>query len=202
MADTRMPTQKRSIEKRNRIIDTGFKLMCERGYHNVTTNDIAEEANVSIGIIYQYFNDKKEIFLEGVKNYSSNILFPIMELLNEVEFNLKDFDKSLEKIIDTFINAHTISSQAHKELIATVLIDDDVAEVFTTQELAMTQKIVEILKTNGCKTKHLEEKVHICYKLIDDLCHEIVYHKHSNMNYDVMKKEVINIITKTIKGTI
>ena len=70
MPDIRMPTQKRSIEKRNKIIEKGFELMCEKGFYNTTTTDIAEYAGVSIGIIYQYFNDKKDIFLEGVKNYS------------------------------------------------------------------------------------------------------------------------------------
>ena len=63
MSETRIPTQKRSIEKRNKIIEKGFELMCNKGYHNVSTPDIANAANVSTGIIYQYFNDKKYIFI-------------------------------------------------------------------------------------------------------------------------------------------
>ena len=53
MSETRMPTQKRSIEKRNKIIEKGFELICEQGYHNISTPDIAKAANVSTGIIYQ-----------------------------------------------------------------------------------------------------------------------------------------------------
>lgn len=60
---TRIPTQKMSIEKINKII--------EKGYYNTSTPDIAESAEVSIGIIYQYFNDKKDIFIEGIKQYSN-----------------------------------------------------------------------------------------------------------------------------------
>ncbi|MCQ2969734.1 MAG: TetR/AcrR family transcriptional regulator, partial [Clostridium sp.] len=74
MAEVRMPTQKRGIEKRNKIIEAGFKVICDKGYYNITTNDIAQEAGVSVGIIYQYFNDKKEIFIEGIKNYSKSIM--------------------------------------------------------------------------------------------------------------------------------
>ena len=40
MSDTRMPTQKRSIEKRNKIIKCGFELMCEKGYYNTNTTEI------------------------------------------------------------------------------------------------------------------------------------------------------------------
>ena len=67
MSNIRIPTQKRSIAKRERIIENGFNLMCENGYFNTSTPDIAKAADVSTGIIYQYFNDKKDIFIEGVK---------------------------------------------------------------------------------------------------------------------------------------
>ena len=77
---TRIPTQKRSIEKRNKIIEKGFELMCEKGYYNTSTPDIAESAWVSIGIIYQYFNDKKDIFIEGIKEYSNSIMFPMINV--------------------------------------------------------------------------------------------------------------------------
>ena len=55
--------------------------MCEKGYYNISTPDIAEAAEVSTGIIYQYFNDKKDIFIEGVKNYSKTIMFPMLTVL-------------------------------------------------------------------------------------------------------------------------
>ena len=60
MPEIRMPTQKRSIEKRNIIIEKGFELMCEEGYYNTNTTQIAKYAGVSTGIIYKYFNDKKD----------------------------------------------------------------------------------------------------------------------------------------------
>ena len=52
MSETRIPTQKRSIEKRNKIISYGFELMCNKGYHNINTNDIAKYAHVYTGIFY------------------------------------------------------------------------------------------------------------------------------------------------------
>ena len=36
--------------------------------------------------------------------------------------------------------------------------------------------------------------------LIDNLCHEIIYHKHENMNYDEMKNLVIQCITNLFKN--
>ena len=46
----------------------------------------------------------------------------------------------------------------------------------------------------------MNEKVHIIIHIVEDLCHEIVYHKHKSVNYDIMKKEVINIIINILKN--
>ena len=72
--------------------------------------------------------------------------------------------------------------------------DKKVAEFYYKREIEMTNSIKEILLNNGFKENNLNEKVHIMMGLIDNLCHEITYHKHDNMNYDVMTDLVINNI--------
>ena len=36
--------------------------------------------------------------------------------------------------------------------------------------------------------------------LIDNLCHEVIYHKHNDMNYDLMRKLVIDTIKNLFKN--
>ncbi len=199
MSETRMPTQKRSIEKRNKIIEKGFELICEKGYHNTNTTEIAEYAGVSTGIIYQYFNDKKEIFIEGVKNYSDKIMFPMIEISENTKIEVKNLDVLLNNMIDIFIKTHTLSKKAHEEMISMSHIDDDIAKIFSTQELTITKRIVNILKNNNIIIDNAYEKVHIIIGIIENLCHEIVYHKHKEINYDIMKKEVIKIVEGILK---
>ena len=103
MSEIRVPIQKRSIEKRNRIIEKGFELLCENGYYNTNTTDIAKYANVSTGIIYQYFNDKKEIFIEGIKNYSNNIMYPMLNIFEETKITKNNLETILNNIIDKYI---------------------------------------------------------------------------------------------------
>ena len=200
MAEVRMPTQKRSIDKRNKIVEKGFELMCNNGYHKTNTSDIAEYAEVSTGIIYQYFNDKKEIFIEGVKKYSDGIMFPLLEIINNEEVKIDSIDEILNKLINKFVSVHTVSKKAHEEMMAMSHLDDDVAQIFHERELTMSKKIVSILEYNNIKLNNINEKVHIIIGLVDNLCHEIVYHKHDSINYDIMKKEVINIIINTLKS--
>lgn len=199
MSETRMPTQKRSIEKRNRIIEKGFEAMCEQGYYNTTIPDIAKYADVSVGIIYQYFSDKKDIFMEGVKQYSNSIMYPMINLLESEKIETKNLKSLLQNIIKKFIENHNISKKAHEELIAMSHLDDDVAKIFKDSEYEMTEKIVVLLENNNICLQNAREKVHILWGIIDNFCHEVVYHKHSKMNYDIMQDEVINIIINIIK---
>lgn len=199
MSTPRIPTQKRSIEKRNKIIEKGFELICEKGYHNISTPDIAEASGVSTGIIYQYFTDKKEIFLEGIKNYSNNIMFPMMSILEKENVKIDNLEKLLKKMIDSFIKNHTISKKAHEELMAMSHLDNEVANIFKETEFELTNIIVQILEDNNIKIKNSTEKIHIAVGLIENLCHEVVYHKHHKIDYEIMEDEVIKIVVNLLK---
>lgn len=199
LPDVRIPTQKRSIEKRNKIIEKGFSLMCEKGYFNVSTPDIAETAGVSTGIIYQYFNDKKDIFIEGVKNYAESIMFPMVDILEKENIKIDNIDEILNSMIDKFIKTHTISQKAHEELMAMSHLDEDVSNIFKNYEIKMTDKVVNIFENNNIYLENSREKVHIIFGIMDIFCHEVVYHKHSTLNYKVMQNEVINVIKNILK---
>ena len=202
MPEIRIPTQKRSIEKKDKIIEKGFELMCNNGYYSTNTNDIAKYVGVSIGIIYQYFNDKKEIFIEGIKKYSDNIMFPILDILNNNEVKFNNLENLLDEMFNTFITKHTLSQKTHEEMIALSHQDEDIAEIFHNKEILTTTKIAEALNKNGINSTNLFEKVHVIIGIVENYCHEIVYHQHKNIDYNVMKKEVIKIITSMLNDKI
>lgn len=198
MGNIREPIKKTSIEKKRKIIEVGFKLMCNKGYHNINTIDIAKEANVSTGIIYQYFNDKRDIFIEGVKDYADNIMFPMINIMDNYVIDKSNLKELLFKMIDSFIKTHTMKKEAHEELMAMSYLDKDIKNIFKTRELTMTDKISNILINSGFNSKNMEEKVHIIIGIIDNYCHEVVYHKHEKLDYNAMKEEILNIIINVI----
>lgn len=64
--------------RRKQITAASIKVFSERGYHPATIRDIAECAQVSIGTIYQYFNDKEDLLylaiVEIMNSYDAHIL--------------------------------------------------------------------------------------------------------------------------------
>lgn len=58
----RMPSQARSRDSVQAITAASAQVLQQYGYKSATTNRIAERAGVSVGTLYQYFNNKDEIF--------------------------------------------------------------------------------------------------------------------------------------------
>lgn len=192
--EIREPVQKRSIEKKEKIIKAGFELICEKGYYNTNTAEIAKTAGVSTGIVYQYFKDKHDILVEGIKKYASDIFYPMLNVTTNIKIDKNNLDKILRNMINAFIENHKLSQVAHEEIMSMTHSDKEIAEFFQENEMAMTKNISNVLLKNGFNSSNLDEKVHIAIHLIDDLCHEIVYHKHKDLNYDVMIDLVIENI--------
>ena len=117
-----------------------------------------------------------------------------------IKFNKKDFDKFLKNMIEHYISDHKVSNTAHEEIMSMVHSDEQVAEYYYKRELDMTNSLKEILLNNNFKDNNLSEKVHIMIGLIDNLCHEIIYHKHKNMNYTLMTNLVIDNIKNLFKS--
>lgn len=200
MSKTRVPTQKRSIEKRDKIIEKGFELMCKNGYYNTNTADIAKYAGVSTGIVYQYFNSKKEILLEGVKQYSNNIMFPIFMVIDEHEKLPSDIKVFFRKIIKMNKTYHSYVKKAHQELTALENLDNDIELILKNSEVTFSEKLYHLFRNNNINDNNLREKTHLIVNLIDNFAHEEIYHKHSDLNYEVMEDIVIDTIINILQG--
>ena len=191
--EIREPIQKRSIEKKEKIIEAGFKLICKKGYYNTNTAEIAKEANVSTGIIYQYFRDKHDILIEGIKRYAEDIFYPMLNIPKS-KFNKENIEEILREMIKNFTKKNKLSKTAHEEITAMTHSDKSIADFFYEHEMYMTKTVANLLVENGFNAENILEKVHISINLIDDLCHEIVYHKHAELNYDKMIDNVVSSI--------
>lgn len=50
-----------------KILDTAFKCISERGYANVSLRDIANEAGVVLSQLHYYYKNKEGLFTEVIK---------------------------------------------------------------------------------------------------------------------------------------
>lgn len=199
MPEIRDPIKKSSIATKERILEKGFELICQRGYSNVTSVDIAKYAGVATGSLYQYFPDKRAVFLAGAKKYSDQILAPILNTFSQNNFKLSKLPVLIEQIIDDFIKNHSLNQRAHTEIIAMSQLDPDFADIFKQNELRLTRQIVQFLSSHQINPPHLQEKTHLAINIIDQFCHELIYHRHSELDYQAMKSEVVKTISQLFR---
>src|SRR5581483_4257208 len=100
----RRPAQKRARETVNAILDAVIRLLKRSGTSGISTNRIAEAAGVSIGSVYQYFPDKRAIFVALHDRH-------IEEVDKVIHRKIKESDgESLERLVsnlmDGMIEAH------------------------------------------------------------------------------------------------
>jgi hypothetical protein len=57
------PQQQRAIETTKRILEAAYDIVAYDGYQALTTNSVAERADVNIRSVYRYFEDKNAIVL-------------------------------------------------------------------------------------------------------------------------------------------
>ncbi|MEP5567581.1 MAG: TetR/AcrR family transcriptional regulator [Halioglobus sp.] len=70
----RKPSQARSRRAVASIIEAAAQVLERWGYQGATTNRIAERAGVSVGTLYQYFNNKDEIFNALIERETTSFL--------------------------------------------------------------------------------------------------------------------------------
>lgn len=61
-------------KKHKRILTAAMHAFARQGYHDTKTNTIAIEANVSKGLVFNYFESKGNLYLETVQYAINNIL--------------------------------------------------------------------------------------------------------------------------------
>ena len=189
----RTPQQQRSIDKKNRIIEAGYKLFAEKGYYSTNTAEIAKEAGVSTGIVYGYFHDKRDILVDVLDVYTERVIEPVMRIFDGLTSPI-DFDFLVNRAIDCVLNIHKNNAAIHEALHALTHTDEAVQMKFLAIEDGLTKEIAEHLSACGCPINGLTEKVHLALQIVQTYAHECVFDKHDYIDYVVLRAHVVNIL--------
>lgn len=82
-------------EKQTRIINAALTEFSERGYKNASTNEIVKRANISKGLLFHYFGNKKKLFL-FLYDYSLDIF--LNDFYSKVDYGETDLIKRLRQV--------------------------------------------------------------------------------------------------------
>ena len=140
----RKPTQKRSRERLDRILAVASGLIAKRGSDQLKMSEVAEEADISIGSLYQYFPDKSAIIRSLAERYSLESRRCIEEALQPVT-SLAQLEMAYGVLIDVYyalFKAEPVmrdiwsGMQADKQLMALELAESRLCGMMLAQAMA------------------------------------------------------------------
>jgi AcrR family transcriptional regulator len=102
--------EREKVRHKNEILSAALKLFSERGFHNVSMQQIAEESEFAVGTLYNFFTSKEALFDELTKNCGERIKKELIAILEgpgtEVE-RLSKFIRHAPILLDE--NAEIVS---------------------------------------------------------------------------------------------
>lgn len=82
-----MTRKEQKEQRRIYILYKGLELFVKRGYKNTKITDIADELNISVGLLFHYYKSKEELYYELVKLGVEGTNKPIQkEMVSPLEY--------------------------------------------------------------------------------------------------------------------
>ncbi|MDH4190086.1 MAG: TetR/AcrR family transcriptional regulator [Betaproteobacteria bacterium] len=106
-------------ERRGQIVRAAVKLFSGRGYYTTTIQEIAREAGISTGLVYQYVRDKDDVLLLALKLVLDTYEREIPARLIEVEGPVRRLCTAIAtycEIIDRLREATVLTYRSTKSL--------------------------------------------------------------------------------------
>lgn len=189
---TKTPRQKRAIQTKNLIIKTAITIFSEKGYHNTSSNEISKAAGVSIGAFYSHFKDKKQLFIEAIEYFSSQmeegIDYTVFRESHPKEIVLTELIKSV-------FSAHRIMPEFHQEITAMCLLDKDINETVTRQDRQKLERAYNLLTNWEAETKvsDLHVAAFFIHTIMESIIHAAIFND-TDISEELLIKELVHII--------
>ncbi len=142
MTATPDPIQAQLITaRRNQILAAAAKVFAEKGFHAATIKDIATEAGIAHGTIYNYFENKTALMLG------------IFDRLNETDQRSEDFSKFTEGDFRSFMKAYlrrrfsvlqANNFEVFKVVFSEIMVNKELRELFYQKILEPTFAMAEV----------------------------------------------------------
>ncbi|MBD3351597.1 MAG: TetR family transcriptional regulator [Candidatus Lokiarchaeota archaeon] len=200
----RMTDRKRIRNKKKHradIISSTKRLIEEYGYSNVTLRDIAEQSNLSVGLIYKNFPKGKS---DLVKEIFSSSFWKIYKPENEdLEINSEiELIAFIKTTIDNFIKVHRQNAQLNEALEQAFYEDPDIQDIFNSFNESLLSNIPKLL--SNLNEKHIinmndiERKSNWILQLVDSFVHRHVIKGLVDASDEEVSDFLVDIVLKIL----
>ena len=194
----RQPKQLRARHTVEAVLDAVVRILKRQGIGAVTTNRIAEVAGVSIGSVYQYFPDKRAIFIALHRRHIEQIDRLVeSKLIENAESSL---DTLIRAMVEAMIEAHATDPELYEALFSEVPHRAEGTHDFAVRlhgafRLAISSRMRE-RKTR----RNLDKVVFVVTHMVESLSHGAVLQRPPGLSLKDAKEEAVRAVLAYLRS--
>jgi AcrR family transcriptional regulator len=192
----RKPTQLRAQQTVDAILQAVLRIAKREGLGGLTTNRIAEVAGVSIGSVYQYFPDKRAIFVALHERHIEEIDRILGAAL--VAHAASPLEKLIRALVDAMVDAHTADPELGELLSAEVPHRAGGSQDFAVR-LDGAFRLAIGARMHGLKGRDLDKAVFVVTHMVESLCHGAVLRRPVGISLAEGKEETVRAVMAYLK---
>jgi AcrR family transcriptional regulator len=118
----------RTSSRRRQLLDAAVTVMSKTGFHQMAMQDLAAEANVSVGLIYKYFSGKEDLLLATIVRIQDAFrdqLAPAMsavgdDIVEQLTAGIRRYieivDENLDAVVLTYRESRTLDAVGRAQI--------------------------------------------------------------------------------------
>src|SRR5688572_18616442 len=106
------PTQERSREMVETILQATARVLVKDGFERTTTNRVAEAAGVSVGSLYQYFPSKEALVATLVERHVDEIMAMFRGAVTALAG--ASIEVATRRMVGLLLEAHAVAPRLHR----------------------------------------------------------------------------------------
>lgn len=118
----------RTDSRRRQILDAAVKVMQQTGFHQMSMQDLATEADVSVGLIYTYFGGKEDLLLativriqDAFRDQLAPVIAaagddPVDQLRAGIRRYIEIVDENLDAVVLTYRESRTLDAAGRTQI--------------------------------------------------------------------------------------
>lgn len=187
-----IPTQKRALQTVAKLKDTTVALLAKQPYQEITTNQIAREANISIGSLYKYYPNKEALLLD----IATDLIIKASEIVKESVKN--HHEKSAKELFmfqaEQLLKLGALPSSSYLSFIVPLALQERKVNRLITDQI--TDSVLLYLAYN--KDRYAPKNPDITAKTISVATMAICMNHLEDEKWLQQSKEDIDVVPKLI----
>ena len=194
----RKPQQRRALATVEAVLDAVIRILKRDGIAGVTTNRIAEVAGISIGSLYQYFPDKRAIFLALHDRHVREIVALVERtLIAHADAPLEGFVAAL---VGELIEAHGVDPELQELLANEVPLGKGGARAFQTTLRRAFHLAISARGAQRYTPAELDRILFVLPVIVDALTHSIAHARPPKLSLAAAKAEAVRVVLAYLRA--